>query len=123
MQNRRIIAQHLATAGVQADAMVESNSMIALVSHVMTGRWASIVPVKLAQMFSADPESDPRAGKMSGAQRSPAVVGGQNLTSIPIRAADARHLVGLIVAHREPHTPVLGALLDEARRIAEPEAG
>ncbi|MDP5326792.1 MAG: LysR family transcriptional regulator [Paracoccaceae bacterium] len=123
MQNRRIIAQHLATAGVQADAMVESNSMIALVSHVMTGRWASIVPVKLAQMFSADAESDPRAGKMSGAQRSPAVVGGQNLTSIPIRAADARHLVGLIVAHREPHTPVLGALLDEARRIAEPDAG
>lgn len=97
MQNRRIISQHLTAAGVEAMAMVESNSVIALVSHVMTGRWASVVPVKLATLFAA----------------------GNGLVALPIADPAARHLVGLIAAHREPHTPVLAALLDEARRITE----
>ncbi len=98
MQNRRIIAQHLADAGLDADPKVESNSVISLVSHVLTGRWASVVPVKLAALFAS------RDG----------------LVAIPIADPSARHLVGLITALREPHTPVLAALLEEARRIAEP---
>jgi hypothetical protein len=32
---------------------------------------------------------------------------------------DARHAVGLIAPWREPHTPVIAALLQEARRMAE----
>ena len=97
MQNRRIIAQLLAAAGVEADPKVESNSVIALVSHVMTGRWASVVPVKLAEMFALR----------------------DRLVAIAIAGPAARHLVGLIAALRDPHTPVLEALLDEARRVAE----
>ena len=97
MQNRRIIAQHLAAAGLEADPKVESNSVISLVSHVLTGRWASVVPVKLAELFAL------RDG----------------LVAIPIADPTARHLVGLITALREPHTPVLAALLEEARRISE----
>ena len=97
MQNRRIIAQHLAAAGLEADPRVESNSVISLVSHVLTGRWASVVPVKLADLFAL------RDG----------------LVAIPIADPTARHLVGLITALREPHTPVLAALLEEARRISE----
>src|SRR5690606_23039947 len=96
MQNRRIINQHLAEAGAEPAPTVESNSTIALVAHVATGRWASIVPRTLADMFGA----------------------GSGLMAIPIADADARHLVGLIAAWREPHTPVLAALLDEARRVA-----
>ena len=96
MQNRRIVNQHLSEAGASVVPTVESNSSIALVAHVATGRWASIVTQTIADMF----------GKGSG------------LTAVPISDGDARHLVGLIAAWREPHTPVIAALLDEARRVA-----
>ena len=73
MQNRRIINQHLAEAGARATTMIESNSTIALMSHVKSGAWASVVPMKLAEMFA-----------------------GQDLVSIPITDPEAEHLVGLI---------------------------
>lgn len=94
MQNRRIVNQHLGEAGVVAQPMIESNSTMALVAHVLTGRWASIVPKKLADMFVAD----------------------GRLVSIPIVDPEAEHSVGLITARRDPQTPILQALLDEAVR-------
>ena len=97
MQNRRIVNQHLAEAGAAVIPQIESNSTIALTSHVLTGRWASIVPRQLAQMF---------------------IAGGQ-LCSIPIIAPEVEHLVGLITARRDPITPVLAALIAEAERFAK----
>ena len=97
MQNRRIVNQHLAEAGARVVPQIESNSSIALISHVMTGRWSSIVPRQLAQMFTAD---------------------GQ-LRAIPIVAPEVEHLVGLIAARRDPLTPVLAALIAEAERFAK----
>ena len=96
MQNRRIINQHLAEAHVSANPRVESNSSVALVAHVSTGQWASIVPDVLATQLSVP-----------------------GIAAIPLVEPNAHHLVGLIAAHREPYTPVLAALLDEAMRIAE----
>jgi DNA-binding transcriptional LysR family regulator len=97
MQNRRIMNQHLLEAGASVVPQIESNSTIALTSHVLTGRWGSIVPRQLAQMF---------------------VAGGQ-LRAIPIVAPEVEHLVGLITARRDPMTPVLGALIAEAERFAK----
>jgi len=94
MQNRRIVNQHLGEAGVAATPMIESNSTVALVAHVLTGRWASVVPKRLADMFVAD----------------------GRLLSIPIVDPEAEHTVGLIAARREPQTPILQALVDEAMR-------
>lgn len=94
MQNRRIINQHLMTAGAKAQAMVESNSTIALIAHVLTGTWGSVVPMRLAGMFATG-----------------------RLVSIPIVEPEAEHLVGLIAARHDPQTPVLQALLDEAGRL------
>ena len=94
MQNRRIVNQHLAEAGAAARPSVESNSTIALIAHVLTGRWASVVPTKLAEMFTPD----------------------GRLRAIPIVEPEAEHLVGLIAARRDPQTPVLAALLEEALR-------
>ncbi len=94
MQNRRIVNQHLAEAGARVQAMVESNSTIALVSHVRSGLWASVVPMKLAAMFT-----------------------GQGLVAIPIVEPEAEHLVGLVTARRDPQTPVLQALIEEAARM------
>ncbi len=92
MQNRRIVNQHLAGVGVKVQPSIESNSTIALIAHVKTGKWASVVPMKLAQMFPA-------------------------LESIPITEPEAEHLVGLIAARHDPQTPVLAALMEEAVRL------
>ncbi|RGP36725.1 LysR family transcriptional regulator [Pseudotabrizicola alkalilacus] len=97
MQNRRIINQHLAEAGVRAEPAVESNSTIALMAHVATGHWVSILPKALADLFAR-----------SGAVK-----------AVPIVAPEAEHLVGLIAAQRDPPTPLIVALMEEARRIAE----
>ncbi len=94
MQNRRIVNQHLTSAGAKAAAMVESNSTIALISHVLTGTWGSVVPMRLAGMFATG-----------------------RLVSIPIVDPEAEHLVGLITARHDPLTPVLKALLEEAGRL------
>jgi DNA-binding transcriptional LysR family regulator len=94
MQNRRIVNQHLAEAGAAAVPQVESNSTIALIAHVQTGRWASVVPTKLAGLFLA---------------------GG--LVAVPIVEPEAEHLVGVVTARRDPQTPLLEAFLTEAERI------
>jgi DNA-binding transcriptional LysR family regulator len=94
MQNRRIVNTHLAEAGAQVAAVVESNSTIALIAHVKSGRWGSVVPMKLAEMFA-----------------------GQGLISLPIIEPEAEHLVGLITAKHDPQTPVLQALIEEAARL------
>ena len=94
-QNRRIVNQHLAEVGIRVTSNVESNSTIALVAHVKTGLWSSVVPMKLAEMFSA-----------------------QGLAAIPIVEPEAEHLVGLITARRDPQTPVLSALIEEATRLS-----
>ena len=48
MQNRRIIDGLLHAAGTRPEPTLESNSMIVLFSHVRTGRWASVMPERLA---------------------------------------------------------------------------
>jgi DNA-binding transcriptional LysR family regulator len=95
MQNRRIVNQHLAEAGARVEAQIESNSTVGLVSHVLTGRWGSIVPKALAEMFV-----------------------GNNLHAIPIVEPEAEHMIGLITARHDPQTPLLAALIDTAARIA-----
>ncbi len=101
MQNRRIIDQHLAQAGVSVRASLESNSMIVLYSHIRTGKWSSIMPLNLAETFGfAEP-----------------------IRAIPIVEPDASHIVGLVVQPREPHTPLVKALLDETTALAGDFAG
>ena len=97
MQNRRIINQHFAQAGVTASPTLESNSMIVLFSHVRTGQWASIMPFNVAKSFGFH----------------------DDIRLIPILEPDAGHLVGLVATHREPFTPLVSALLHEARFLAE----
>jgi len=96
MQNRRIVNQLLAEAGARVQPMVESNSTIALIAHVMSGKWASVVPMRLAQL-----------------------VQGEALRSIPIVEPEAEHVVGLITPRRDLQTPVLAALIDEASRFGK----
>ncbi len=100
MQNRRIINRHLAEAGASVSATLESNSMIVLFSHVRTGKWASIMPHSVARSFGF----------------------GDEICTIPIVAPDARYSVGLVAAERDPNTPLVAALLNEARNFIEQTA-
>nr|WP_247745169.1 LysR family transcriptional regulator [Paracoccus sp. R12_1] len=95
MQNRRIINRNLAAAGVTPQATVESSSTVVLVSHVMEGGWVTVLPEDIATFLSM----------------------GKPLRLVPLERPETIHAVGLVAPWREPHTPVLEALLAEARRM------
>lgn len=96
MQNRRIIERLLGQAGGNAQPTLESNSMILLYSHVRTGRWASVMPAQLATTLGLT----------------------DVLRAIPIVEPEASFTIGLVVPAREPMTPLMAALVAEARRVA-----
>jgi DNA-binding transcriptional LysR family regulator len=96
MQNRRIIDGLLRSAGTEPSPTLESNSMIVLFAHVRTGRWASIMPAKLADTLGLT----------------------DSVRAIPIVDPAATHAVGLVVPDREPNTPLITALVAEARQLA-----
>src|SRR5262249_14038456 len=96
MQTRRIIDGLLRSAGREPAPTLESNSMIVLFAHVRTGKWASIMPAKLAETLGLT----------------------DNVRSIPIVEPAATHAIGLVVPHREPMTPLIAALVVEARQLA-----
>ena len=96
MQNRRIIDGLLHAAGTRPEPTLESNSMIVLFSHVRTGRWASVMPERLADTLGLT----------------------EKLRSIPIVEPEVVHQIGLLVPPREPMMPVVSALVAEARYLA-----
>jgi DNA-binding transcriptional LysR family regulator len=96
MQNRRIIERLLRDAGGDPHITLESDSMILLFSHVRTGRWASVMPSRLAATLGLT----------------------DVLRSIPIGNPDSIHTIGLVAPAREPMTPLTAALVAEARRVA-----
>jgi DNA-binding transcriptional LysR family regulator len=95
MQNRRIIDGLLRKAGGDPQPTLVSNSMIVLFSHVRTGQWASIMPMRLAETLGLT----------------------DTIRAIPIVEPEAVHSIGLLVPQREPLTPLTAALVAEARRI------
>ena len=96
MQNRRIIEGLLRGAGGNPQPTLESNSMIVLFAHVRTGRWASVMPSKLAETLGLT----------------------DTIRAIPIAEPEAVHEVGLVVPAREPMTALNAALVAEARKLA-----
>jgi DNA-binding transcriptional LysR family regulator len=96
MQNRRIIDGLLHAAGTRPEPTLESNSMIVLFSHVRTGRWASVMPERLADTLGLT----------------------ERLRSIPIVDPEVVHQIGFVVPPREPMTPTVAALIAEATRLA-----
>jgi DNA-binding transcriptional LysR family regulator len=97
MQNRRIINKNFESAGVVPEATVESNSTVVLVANVLEGGFLTVLPADMARFLT----------------------GGKPLEIIPLSGAGRGHSVGLVAPWREPHTPVLEALLAEARRMSE----
>src|SRR5471030_1641059 len=96
MQNRRIIDSLLKGAGGESRPTLESDSMIVLFSHVRTGRWASVMPAKLAETLGLT----------------------DTLRAIPITEPEAVQTIGLVVPSRAPMMQITAALVDEAARVA-----
>jgi DNA-binding transcriptional LysR family regulator len=96
MQNRRIIDRYLRSAGCEPAPTLESDSIIVLYSHVRTGRWAGVMPAKLAETLGLT----------------------EAIRAIPITGSEPYPSVGLVVPHREPTTPLTAALVAEAKRVA-----
>jgi DNA-binding transcriptional LysR family regulator len=96
MQNRRILEDLLRSAGGDPQPTLESNSVVVLFAHVRTGRWATIMPSRLAETLGLT----------------------DTIRAIPIVEPEAVHTIGLVVPAREPMTPLAAALVAEAKRMA-----
>jgi DNA-binding transcriptional LysR family regulator len=97
MQSRHIIDRLLSGAGGNlGPPTLESNSMIVLFTHVRTGRWATVMPDKLADALGLT----------------------HQLRSVPIVEPDAAEQIGFVVPRREPSTAILTALVAEVNTVA-----
>jgi DNA-binding transcriptional LysR family regulator len=95
MQNRRIIDMQLQTAGAKANAVIETNSLVTLWSHIRFGQWSTIVPQTFLLLLE---------------QR-------RGLLIIPLVEPEAFHMLGLVASAREHIAPLSRALLDFAERL------
>jgi DNA-binding transcriptional LysR family regulator len=75
---------------------LESDSIVVLFAHVRTGRWASVMPAKLAEVLGLT----------------------EKVRAIPIVEPEVTHSIGLVVPHRNPLTPLINALVSEAKLLA-----
>ena len=96
MQNRRIIEGLLRQAGSFVAPTLESDSIVVLFAHVRTGRWASVMPAKLAEVLGLT----------------------EKVRAIPIVEPEVAHSIGLVVPYRNPLTPLINALVAEAKQLA-----
>nr|WP_255720579.1 LysR family transcriptional regulator [Acuticoccus kalidii] len=96
MQNRRIINANLAASNAAPQTVVESNSTVVLTATVMAGAAMSVLPRDLADFLAV----------------------GKPIRQIPLDGHQHHYRVGLVAPYREPHTPLLTALLGEAKGIA-----
>jgi DNA-binding transcriptional LysR family regulator len=89
MQNRRIIDRVAAAAGLRANPRLVSDSLVGLWAHVAHGPWSSIVPDSLPAMFA----------------------GNERVRAVPLTDPSHVEAIGLVVGEREPHSPMVEALL------------
>jgi len=88
MQGRRIIDAQFSEAGVVGRPTVESNSVIALCSHLRAGGWSSVLPHTI--LYATGPLDGTRA--------------------IPLVEPDTAQPVGLVAPRRDPRSPAAEAL-------------
>ncbi|WP_018697765.1 LysR family transcriptional regulator [Amorphus coralli] len=99
MQNRRIVNAAFVAAGATPIVRIETNSIIALVTHVRDGQLAAVLPELSLAAF----------GPLDG------------ITVIDLEEPHVDHAVGLVVPNRDPLSPLVEAVYRAALDIdAEP---
>ena len=96
MQNRRILNQIFLAKEVSIIPALEANSLIALLSHVQTAEWSSILPLSLINTLTFN----------------------KNITTIPMEASYPQHKIGLVALNRDPNTPLISAFFKEVKGLA-----
>ena len=96
MQNRRILNGIFRGVGVEPNAVIETNSVATLWSHLRLGRWSAVMPQTYFALF----------GQVQG------------LSAVPLAEPEVTHIIGLATADREPLLPVTRAMLDIAGATA-----
>jgi DNA-binding transcriptional LysR family regulator len=98
MQNRRIIERLFSEGGAAAPTVaIETNSVLALVEHVRSGRWSSVIPHTFLDVLGGN------GGAPSG------------FVAVPLVEPEAAHTVGIVLNERDPLPPLARALLTSAR--------
>jgi DNA-binding transcriptional LysR family regulator len=95
MQNRRIIDAQFRSAGASVDAVIETNSLVTLWTHVLFGQWSTVVPQTFLLLFE---------------QKSRLVI-------LPLVEPETFHTLGLVATDREPLAPLTRALLGFAEGL------
>jgi DNA-binding transcriptional LysR family regulator len=96
MQNRRIVNAAFATAGANPIPVVETDSMAALINHVIETSLVAIAPDRLVERLG---------------------IGG-DLVVVRLDTPELVHTVGLVVPDREPTPPFVTALWAAAQAAA-----
>jgi DNA-binding transcriptional LysR family regulator len=95
MQNRRILNAYFHHAGADVQAVMETNSLVTLWSHVRFGPWSTIVPHTFLLMLG-QPEQ---------------------LVAVPLVEPVGSHAVGLVASSRDPLTPMTQAFIAFAQEV------
>lgn len=94
LQHRRIVDSTLRAVGVDAVPTIETDSVVVLTSHVLTGKWVSVVSSLAVTAID-----------LSGPLR-----------TVPLGEPEVSHVIGLVVSRRFPVQPPVAALMREARK-------
>lgn len=97
MQNRRIIDRLFAEGGAAPRVAIETNSISALLAHVGSGQWSSVMPQTFLRLL----------GRGSGALA--------GFSTVPLVEPEAAQTIGLLLQEREPLPPLARALLKSVR--------
>lgn len=95
MQNRRILNGLFSAAAATPAALIETNSVLALWSHVRTGRWSTILSQAFLHLF----------GQPAG------------IKAIPLALPEHPPTIGLAIPDRDPATPSARELVRVAAEV------
>lgn len=95
MQNRRILDDYFRRAGREVQAVMETNSLVTLWTHLRFGHWSTVVPHTFLLLLG-HPE---------------------HLVALPLVDPVGSHSLGLVASSRDPLTPMTRALIAFAEQV------
>jgi DNA-binding transcriptional LysR family regulator len=95
MQNRRILDLIFRAAGTETHAVMETNSLVTLWSHIRFGQWSTVVPQTFLLLLRQQ----------------------NDVIGLPLVEPDTSHVVGLVASSREPAMPLARELFLVAGQI------
>jgi DNA-binding transcriptional LysR family regulator len=94
MQNRRILNAIFRSVNCAPKPAIETNSVLALCSHVRDGAWSSVMPHTFLHVFGVP----------------------EDMRAVPLVEPSPTHEIGLAIADRDPAPPIARALMQAARK-------